>query len=399
MTGNLGRLRRLTFIDALGTGAFTASAVVLLTQLVHLTTRAAGHVLALGALLSVCLLLPVGKLVDRLTVRTTMVCVNATLAVVTLVLLVSRNQVTAVALLGLLALGGRAVSVARAAALGNLIGADRVAQRARNRVAYNLGLSIGGLSAAGLVAVGTHEGLLVIVVLDAASFLVCAAVALGLDATPAATTDEPVGSFAAVRNGRFVAACAANAVGSLHNGLLFVMLPLWIESGRYLPLWFIPVITVVNTALVVGLQRRLAGNANDVRAGARLQIRAALLMAGGCAVISGGERFAETGRAVAALVAVVAWSVSEMWQSGAGWAIAYDLSPPDRLAEYQSLYQVGAGLEAVASPLLAAAIVVALPAGAGWIIVGVGCVLAVACLQLVVTKSLRTALGIRQAAT
>jgi hypothetical protein len=70
----------LTFVDALGTGAFTASSVILFTRLLHLDSSSITTGLAVASLGAGALLVPVGKIVEGRSLRSTMTVLSLCLA-------------------------------------------------------------------------------------------------------------------------------------------------------------------------------------------------------------------------------------------------------------------------------------------------------------------------------
>ena len=178
-------------------------------------------------------------------------------------------------------------------------------------------------------------------------------------------------ALTSVTDARYVFACALNTCGSLHNSLLFVALPLWIT--RVLPhsAYLVPIVALINTALVVLLQQRLVRGATGLQASLRMQAIAGVIILAACAVMTASAT-TSAGWRIGLCVAAALLTIAEMGQSAAGWEIAYGLAPPDRLTEYQALFGVSSTIEQVLGPLLAGFVILQLPHGLGWLIVGVG---------------------------
>jgi hypothetical protein len=168
------RFLLITFVDAVGTGAFSAAGVVLFSRLLHLGSSSIASGLAVASLAAAALLVPVSRLVEGRSLGWTMVNLNVGLAVLVPVLLLRGGVVPFAAVMGAIVLLERALSAVRGAALGRM-STDRLAARARARIAANVGLPLGGAAAAAAIAVGSHTALVLLLLIDAVSFLACAA--------------------------------------------------------------------------------------------------------------------------------------------------------------------------------------------------------------------------------
>lgn len=360
----------ISFVDAVGTGAFSAAGVVLFSRLLYLSSASIASGLAIASLGAAAFLVPVGRLAEGRSLGQTMARLNMGLAVLVVLLLLRGGVVAFAAVMGAIVLLERAVSAVRGAVLGR-VSSDRLAVRARTRTVANVGLVFGGAAAAVALAVGSHAALVLLVVIDAGSFLVCAVLSttLGDDRQPRTGSAYALTS---VTDARYVFACALNTCGSLHNSLLFVALPLWIT--RVLPhsAYLVPIVALINTALVVLLQQRLVRGATGLQASLRMQAIAGVIILAACAVMTASATTSAGWRIGLCVAATLLLTIAEMRQSAAGWEIAYGLAPPDRLTEYQALFGVSSTIEQVLGPLLAGFVILQLPHGLGWLIVGVG---------------------------
>ena len=163
----------ISFVDAVGTGAFSAAGVVLFSRLLYLSSASIASGLAIASLGAAAFLVPVGRLAEGRSLGQTMARLNMGLAVLVVLLLLRGGVVAFAAVMGAIVLLERAVSAVRGAVLGR-VSSDRLAVRARTRTVANVGLVFGGAAAAVALAVGSHAALVLLVVIDAGSFLVCA---------------------------------------------------------------------------------------------------------------------------------------------------------------------------------------------------------------------------------
>jgi hypothetical protein len=370
------RFLLITFVDAVGTGAFSAAGVVLFSRLLHLGSSSIASGLAVASLAAAALLVPVSRLVEGRSLGWTMVNLNVGLAVLVPVLLLRGGVVPFAAVMGAIVLLERALSAVRGAALGRM-STDRLAARARARIAANVGLPLGGAAAAAAIAVGSHTALVLLLLIDAVSFLACAALSTPFkdDRQPRAGSTH---SLVSVTDGRYVFACALNTCGCLHNSLLFVALPLWIVRDLPHSVYLVPLVALINTALVVALQQRLAHGANSLPASLRMQAIAGVIILAACGLMTVSASTSEAWRIGLCLGATLFLSVAEMRQSAAGWEISYAFAPPERLTEYQALFVVSSTMEQVVGPLLAGFVILQLPDGLGWLAVGAAIVIVLA---------------------
>ena len=136
--------------------------------------------------------------------------------------------------------------------------------------------------------------------------------------------------------------------------------------------YLVPIVALINTALVVLLQQRLVRGATGLQASLRMQAIAGVIILAACAVMTASATTSAGWRIGLCVAATLLLTLAEMRQSAAGWEIAYGLAPPDRLTEYQALFGVSSTIEQVLGPLLAGFVILQLPHGLGWLIVGVG---------------------------
>lgn len=358
----------IAFVDSLGSAALVAAGVLVYTRLLKLSAGEVGAGLAVAAVAAIVLVLPVSHQVERFSARSAMVVTNLALAGLVLLLLVRGGVVWFAVVLALVTLGQRCVSAIRSAALGRL-GEDRILIRARTRSAQNLGITLGGVLAAAAIGTGSPAVYGWLLVADAASYVVCAAMALRLDPVPHPLGQRP-SPFAIARDGRFLLACGLNTIAGLHQSLLFVALPLWITHVLHAPAVLIPITAVLNTVMVVLLQARLTRGVDGVPESLGVQARAAVVLLLACGVAAATLLPGGPLQIVLVLVAAAGLTFSEIRQSAAGWGIAYGLSPAESLTQYQALFGLSGTAEDVIGPLLSTFVVLALPAGLGWLVVG-----------------------------
>jgi hypothetical protein len=210
-------------------------------------------------------------------------------------------------------------------------------------------------------AVGTAAAFRTLVLLDAVSFLAAAVLLARLD-LPAATGPTrrslPGAGLRSFRDGRYLVLAACNGVLVVHTVLLAIAIPLWVGGHTSIPVATVGVLLLVNTVLAVLLQIRLSRGAEEPVGAARRQRQSGLALAG-CCVLLALAGSVPAGPAVAlAMVAVVALTLGEIWQSAGAWGLSYAYAPADRRSAYLSVYTLGATGTGIAGPLLVTVAVV-----------------------------------------
>jgi MFS family permease len=226
-------------------------------------------------------------------------------------------------------------------------GEKRKAAFALNRLAINLGMSVGP-AVGGLLATTSFSALFWI---DGFSSLVAAAVLtlFKLEEPPRAVATAPTGSFGSTASDRRLL---------LFNlALLPVMLvffqhaaamPLHLVQGLGFSERFFGFLATANTILIVLFEVRLNGLT------ARWPVARALwLGALFCAV--GFSALALTTSAVGVVLTVVIWTVGEMILFPASATYVSDISPPHRRGEYMGIYTMGFGVSFALGPWLGTA--------------------------------------------
>ncbi|MFI6128777.1 MFS transporter [Micromonospora sp. NPDC051141] len=179
--GPLRTLASATLANTVGTGLWLAGGALYLTRDVGLSATSVGAGLTVAGLVGLTASVPVGGLADRWDPRTlrAVLQVGQALAAAAYLLVDSLAAFLAVAVPeALLAAGNLAVRAALAAAVGGPTG--RVHAFATLRAVANLGISVGTALAGIALAADTHRAYQVLVVGNAATYLLSAALLLRL---------------------------------------------------------------------------------------------------------------------------------------------------------------------------------------------------------------------------
>jgi len=336
----LGNLVNMT-----GTGASLATLVVFLADVKGLSLALAASVLAAAGFVGILGAAPVGVLIDRVGAKIVAVVTEVVCALAVLVLLGAPGTVWMVVALTVRQLSVTANTVARATVMGRMGDAeDRVALRAYQRAVTNVGFGAGTLLSAAAVAIGTTEALVTVMCLDAASFLFGAFATARLHGTfppgPSRDDESPGSRPTVLRDWRYVLLALLNAVCSLNGVAAGLGVSFWVVYASDLPSWAVSVSYAVNTVLVVLLQVRFSQASATVR-GSATSLRSAGLLAGVfCVLLAISGELTGWVVWVPFLVAAVVITVSEMWQSAAGWTLSYEFANDRMLGAYQAVWHL-----------------------------------------------------------
>ncbi|GIE99771.1 MFS transporter [Paractinoplanes rishiriensis] len=377
--GPARRMVVLTAVQAAGNGLFLASAPILLIRVAGLSPGQVGIGLSAAGLAGFAAAVPLGKLADRHGARRMLVAVYAALAVLLAAYPLVRDLAQFVAVAGLVSIAETAGSPLRSAVLRSFAGtAAAIRIRAQMRSGFNVGF-LAGAAVAGVALTAPAAATFAAVAGAAAlAHAGCAFVARTLPgASPVSDGRRP--GPAALRDRRFLLLTAGNGLLELHTVVLTVGMPLWIVAHTGAPAGLNALLIILNTVVVLLLQVRLSRTAGTVAGSAVLVRRSGLLLAAGCTVCAAGSL---GGAAVAAgglLLGTAILAIGEIWQSAGAWGLSFELPPPDRLAEYQSVFGLGRAVGQFAGPALVTALLVGV-GPPGWLVLaalfglaGAGC--------------------------
>jgi MFS family permease len=357
--------------SSLGDGAFLTCSVLFFTRIVGLTPAQTGLGLTLGWAVGSVAGVPLGHLADRHGARGAAVLLALATGASILAFLVVRTPLLfalAACLYGSCQTGLAAVRQALLAALADPERRTRV--RAHLQSAGNAGLAVGaGLGGLALSA-GSASAYLTVFALDAASFVVAAAVLRALPpvTAPAARAGEP--KLAVLRDRPYALVTLLNAVLLLRMPLLSVAIPLWIVERTAAPSWTVSALFVLNTVVVVLCQVRVAGRLTGTGAAARMVRRSGLLLFASCVAFALSALGTSPWVASAVLVAGALVQVfGEMLQSAGTWEIGFALAPADKQGQYQGFFGTGTSVARAIGPVLLSTVVIGwdLP---GWLLMG-----------------------------
>ncbi|WIX90759.1 MFS transporter [Amycolatopsis sp. DG1A-15b] len=357
---------------SLGDGAFLTCSVLFFTRIAGLTPAQVGLGLSLGWAVGSVAGAPLGRLADRHGARGSAVLLALATGTSILAFLVVRSPVMfvlAACLYGSCQTGLAAVRQALLAALADPQRRTRI--RAHLQSAGNAGLAVGaGLGGLALSA-DTASAYLTVFVLDAAAFVVTAALLHALPAVPRTASPRTGAPKSAVLRDRpYALVTLLNAILLLRMPLLSVAIPLWIVERTAAPGWTVSALFVLNTVVVVVLQVRVAGRLTTLGSAARMVRRSGVVLLASCVAFALSALGTAPAVAFAVLVAgALVQVLGEMLQSAGSWEIGFALAPADKQGEYQGFFGTGVSAARAVGPVLLSTVVIG-GGFAGWLLLG-----------------------------
>lgn len=386
-------------VDSVGSGMFLAASTLYFVTVVGLPAAQVGVVLSVSGILGLLSPVPLGRLADRIGPTKVYVALLAARGLgYAGFALVDSFWPYAILTCVLTALD-RGCSPLQQVVVGLIEGgANQTRTMASIRSVRNIGLTAGFLLAGAVLAIEQRAAFVALFLGNALTFFVIAVVVERLrrktaeaaqaaedvvtdrrteppkaSAQPAATSPDPAaaaGVRSPFRDLRFMLFTVSNGVLSLHDSVLFVLLPLWLTTATAAPASAVSVLLAVNTALTVLLQVYVAKFAETTARALKLVWAALLPLLLSCGVFAGAEHVSVWPAAAFAVLAVVLLTVGENLHSVAVWNLSYEMAPAPARARYLAAFSLGVTGQQILGPVLMTAVL--LPLGStGWALLAV----------------------------
>ncbi|MFF4426899.1 MDR family MFS transporter [Streptomyces sp. NPDC001549] len=376
-------------VDALGTGLFLPFAVVYFHAAKGIPLATVGVMLSIAALLSLPAGPLAGPLIDRFGPRRVVVASNL-VRVLTFSGYVFTDVPWQLVVLVTVTLWGESQFRPAAAALVAQVadGGQRARWYAMDRALRNVGFGAGGLLGSALVGWGGSPGYTAVVVFNAVSFLVAAAlvaawrraaapVASGPGPAPAGDGPAPgrAGYREVLADRAFRGVLVTVAVFALCDLALTVLLSAYVIEARGLPAWQPGTLFALNTLLVVLGQTAVARAVERHRRPRVLQAAALLwTVSFGLFAMVPGEHSA---LAFAVLVlGMVVFTAAELLQAPTSSALTVAMAGERLRGRYLGLEELMWGVARVLAPALFTWLLAKGP-GLPWLALGLCCLAAV----------------------
>ncbi|MEU6790674.1 MFS transporter [Nonomuraea wenchangensis] len=359
-------LAQAQFANSVGDGAYLVASAFYFAKVVGLPPAQIGIGLTAGWAVGMVAGVPLGHLADRRGPRGVAVALAVATASAVASFALVRSFVPFLLVTCLYGIAQTGLSAARQALLAGLVPpAERTAARAMLQATLNGGLAAGAGLGGIALWLDTPAAYTALFALDAAGFLVAAALLLRLPALrPAAHGTAPAGRLTVLRDRPYALVTLINAVLLFYMPLLSVIVPLWIAGRTSAPSWVVAALLLVNTGSVLAFQVRVARGVRTLREASASVRRAGLMMLAACAVFAlstYGWPYLLLG------AALLVWG--EMLLAAGAWEISFGLAPDDRQGQYQGFFGTGTAVARMLGPVALTTLV--LGGGTlGWLALG-----------------------------
>ncbi|MEU7283565.1 MFS transporter [Streptomyces sp. NPDC045431] len=375
------RMLVVTLIDKTGTGLWATAVALYFTQVSGASVAQVGILIGVSGAIGIAGAPLAGRLADRFPVTRVLIGAQLLRAAALLALLTTDSYALLLLYSAIGALPDRGSNVLTKLYAARVAGPERTRYQAVNRTAANIGWALGGLAAAAALTVGTTTAYQALLVGNALSYVVIAALTLrcaeppspsrvAAASTTSAATPTPAPPSNPWRDRTFLLYTATEAALFLDDAILQVGLPLWIIHATDAPVGLAPMLLVLNSVLVIVFQVPLARFGTTPAAARRLLTPLACLFLAGCLALAASAT-GGTWTAIATLTAgAIALTFVEMLHAVVSWELSVALAPTDAQGAYLGVHGLAASTQRSAGPLLVTAVIAAGPLA--WPLLGAG---------------------------
>jgi hypothetical protein len=359
-------LASVALVDSLGDGLYLAGSALFFTRGLGLPVGEVGLGLTIAGLIGLAVGAEIGRLADVSAPREVFI----TLMVAQTVAVASYTLVTGLLTLAIAATAAavcrQGAQAARGAMIGQLAGQDAPALRAYLHAVINVGIAVGAALSGLAVARDTHGAYVVLMLADAVTFILAAAIAFLLPRTPRPVRPEGPNKRLALADHRFVMLTVLSGILSLQFVVSGYLLPLWVVFHTHAPRWLASPLLLLNTMIIVLFQVRVSRRFKGLARAGHAYRLAGIALAGAFvlfAASSGKSSILASG--LLGLAMIVA-SIGELLTLAGAFGLSFGLAPPHAVGEYQGVWNLGFGTSVALGPGLLT--LVCLQGGApGWI--------------------------------
>lgn len=362
-------------VDAVGTGLFLALIPVFVVTQLGVDPVQVGVVVGVANLLGLFAPVPAGLAADRFGAGTLWVMLLVARAVgYSGFLLVDTLTGYAVLTCALALLDRASTPVQQAFVVQVEPPEERSRSMAVLRTVRNAGLSVGLLGSGVVISIGGLSAFLTGFAINALSYLVLAAAVRKLDRErrtgsadvpapgPDSATAEPdphdgLDGGGVWRDRRYLVLSFGNMLLTLHDSMLFTLLPLWIVVKTAVPEAAVGPLLALNTVLTVLLQVPLTRWADGVPLARRTVVWSLLPLAGSCVLFAAAEPSGAVLATTLAVFAVLALTLGENMHSVAAFELSHRLATERGMGGYLGVFNLGWSVQVAVGPPFMTAVV------------------------------------------
>jgi hypothetical protein len=261
-------------------------------------------------------------------------------------------------------------NASRGAVIARVGGEHPAKFRAKLLAFVNFGVILGTLGAAVAVQIGTRQAYTTLILLNAASYVVCGLLLLRVPDYEALPRPHKERRLAALADRPFLAFTALDGAMSLQSQAIAVLLPIWIVTHTRAPHWTVSAVFATGSGAVVLLLTRIGAKVVTVPQGGRAFRVAGFLFLVSCPLLALAADVPSWSAVLLSLVAVGVASAGSVWQTSAGLALSFGLAPDHAQGQYQGLRGLGVDTGQALAPLVLTTVCLSL-GQAGWVLLGV----------------------------
>lgn len=348
-------------LDATGTGLLIPLTVLFFVIHVGLPAHLVGLGLSIGGVLAMAMAPLGGHLVDRHGAKRALIGAWLLGCVAVSCYGLVRSWPEIIVVTCAVGFAGNVSGTSRSTLIASIVDRAEISRvMAVQRSFRNVGYGLGGLMATAALAAG-GAGFVAAIAVDAASFLL-AALLVAVLAVPAprrpgpAPDADPVTVVTVLRDRRYMAVTALDALTAFHQVALQVALPLWVVLYTHAPRALVGLLFTVNTAIVVIAQVRISRHVRGLADATATYLRAAGAMIAAAALFL-ASHYVGAAAAVLLLVAgAVLMTGAEMYASAADWVVSFGLADDNHRGKYLAIYSMGDALGDAVGPSITTAL-------------------------------------------
>ncbi|MFC0600377.1 MFS transporter [Streptomyces palmae] len=349
-----------TVVNTIGMGIFLSAGTIFLIRSAGLSPTEAGIGLTAGSLCGFGAGVLIGDWADRRGSREVVIGSMLLEAVASISLLFVHSLWPLIVVAAAAAVGRAGTGGARGAMIGVLAEEGKGARlRSYLRSVTNVGLAIGTIGAAVVLAFDTRPAYVAVVLTDTITFLIAAAILARLPHIPptrpsgqdsdTATTER---RWVALRDAPYLALTAASSVASVQYFVLVPALPVWIVEHTEAPRWTAAIVLFFESILVTVAQVPATRSLDGPRSAGRLLALSGPLFLVAWIPIALAEDAAAWGALALLTFGVVVHASAEVWQAAGTFELSFALAKPEAQGQYQGVMGLGHGLAEAVAPIV-----------------------------------------------
>ncbi|MFJ8313539.1 MULTISPECIES: MFS transporter [unclassified Streptomyces] len=353
-----------TIVNTIGMGMFLSAGTIFLIRSAGLSPTVTGVGLTVGSLAGFGAGVVIGDLADRRGSREVVIASMLLEAVASVSLLLVHSLWPLLIIAAVAAIGRAGTVSARGAMIGVLAEEGKGPQlRTYLRAVTNVGLAVGTIGAAVVLAIDTRAAYVTMILIDTVTFLIAAGILTRLPRlAPTRTAKEDESEeegdaksrprWLALRDLPYLGLTAASSVASLQYFVLIQALPVWIVLRTSAPRWMAAIVLFLEAAIVAATQVPATRSINGPRSAARLLAASGPLFLLSWILIAVAAGPAAWIAITLLLIGVVVHSLAEVWQAAGTFELSFALAKPEAQGQYQGVMGLGHGFAEAVAPLV-----------------------------------------------